>query len=199
MMVQNIFYFALLAASAIASPLSYESTLETKQLSKRTFLDDTIKDVLKDVVTRTDSLTAAVRQFSGKVEDAAPILDASSGLQSSIKNGTAIIQNADTLSLTEVLVILPNVLSLNTAVEGVSTALIRKKPSFDAAGLSPIVLQQLQDQQSAAQSLVNVLITKLPPYLPTGLGEILSKPSLEALADAIAVFKRAPRSSTRAP
>jgi len=147
-----------------------------------------VKDVIDGVVDKTNALTTAVESFTGDLSAAPALLEASSGLQTTIENGTATVQNTHSLSLAGVLVILPSVLSLNSAVEGVSRALVSKKSLADSSGLTPVVLQQLQAQQSAAQSLVNVLITKLPPYLPTGLGEILSAPSLQALAYAIKVY-----------
>jgi hypothetical protein len=188
MKLTNIFYTALFAAPILASPLSSTSTFEESQVAKRDLLGIKFKAVIDDVVESTNALTSAVEGFSGNIADSPAILEASSTLQSAIQNGTTIVQNSLTLTLAGVLVILPSVLNLNTAVESVSQALVSKKSVFDSAGLSPIVLQQLQEQQGAAQSLVNVLITKLPPYLPTGLGEILSSPSLQALSYAITVY-----------
>jgi len=184
----NVLYFVLFAGPIIASPLSSASTFEEKQVTERDLLGVKIKDVIDGVVDSTNALTTAVENFSGDIADSPAILEASTSLQSTIQNGTVTVQNTLSLTLAGVLVILPSVLSLNSAVEGVSDALISKKSLFDPAGLSPVVLQQLQEQQGAAQSLVNVLITKLPPYLPTGLGEILSAPSLQALSYAISVY-----------
>jgi hypothetical protein len=187
MHLTNALHFALFAASIIASPLSPASA-STNQISRRDLLGIKFKVVIDGVVSSTNALTKAVENFSGNVLDAPAILEASTALEGTIQNGTATVQNSLPLTLDGVLVILPSVLSLNSAVEGVSQALVSKKSSFDSAGLSSLVLQQLQQQQGAAQSLVNVLITKLPPYLPTGLGEILSSPSLQALSYAIAVY-----------
>jgi hypothetical protein len=188
MMLSNVLHFALLVAPILASPLSYTSTLEEREIVQRDLLGLKFKAVIDDVVGKTNALTKAVNGFSGDILESGPILDASTALQGTIQNGTAVVQNSLSLTLAGVLVILPSVVNLNSAVEGVAAALVSKKSLFDSSGLSPVVLEQLQEQQSAAQSLVNVLITKLPPYLPTGLGEILSAPSLQALSYAIAVF-----------
>lgn len=187
MMLTNILSLALLAAPIIASPLASLPTLEERALDERTFLDTTIKDVINGVVDSTKSLTAAVESFSGKIEDAGPIVTQSTGLLDTITKGTATVQDAHDLTLVGLLEILTPTLNLNKAVEGVSGALIDKKSQFDTLGLSAVVLSQLQDQQKAAQALVNVLLTKLPLGTET-LGEILSSPSLEALANAISVF-----------
>jgi hypothetical protein len=188
MKFSNISFFVLFAAPIIASPLLSAPTSKERQLAKRDLLGIKFKDVIDSVVDSTNALTTAVENFNGDISESPAILEASSSLQSTIQNGTAAVQDSLSLTLAGVLVILPSVLSLNSAVEGVSNALVSKKSQFDSAGLSPVVLQQLQEQQGAAQSLVNVLITKLPPYLPTGLGEILSSPSLQALSYAISVY-----------
>jgi hypothetical protein len=188
MIITNLLSFALLAAPIIASPLTSTPSLKERALAERSLFDDTIKDVLNGVIDSTKSLTAAVQNFSGNVADAGPIVEKSTGLLSTISSGTATIQGADSLSLLGLLGILPSVLSLNSAVEGVSNALIDQKPKFDAAGLSTVVLSQLQDQQKAAQGLVDTLLSKLPSYIPSSLGQILSSPSLEALAKAISVY-----------
>jgi hypothetical protein len=185
MMLTNLLSLALLAAPIIAVPLS---SVEERALKERTFFDDTIKDVINGVIDSTNALTAAVQNFSGNVADAAPIVTQSSDLLATITNGTATVQSADSLSLLGLLGLLPSVTGLNTAVEGVSSALIDQKPKFDAGGLSSVVLSQLQDQQKGAQALVNTLLTKLPPYIPSSLGQILSAPSLDALAHAIDVY-----------
>jgi len=189
MMLTNILPFALLAASVIASPLSsYDTPLAERQLAERQLLDNTIEDVINEVVASTNSLTAAVQAFNGSLDLAPPIVTASTALLNTISTGTTTISDAQSLDLLGVLGILPSVIALNTAVEGASGALVEKKPDFDSLGLSSIVLGQLQSQQTAAQGLVNTLLTKLPAYLPSALGEILSSPSLEALAYAISVY-----------
>jgi len=187
-MLSNVFHFALSVAPILASPLSYTSTLKEREIVERDLLGIKFKSVIDGVVDSTNALTKAVDSFSGDVLESPAILEASTTLLSTIQNGTSSVQNSLSLTLAGVLVILPSVLDLNTAVEGVAHALISKKSLFDSSGLTPVVLDQLQEQQGAAQSLVNVLITKLPPYLPTGLGEILSSPSLQALSVAIAIF-----------
>jgi hypothetical protein len=188
MMLSNVLSFTLLAVPIIASPLSYTSILEERALTERTFVDDTIKDVINGVVDSTKSLTAAVQNFSGNINDVAPVVTQSTALLDTITKGTTTVKDADSLSLIGLLGILPSVLSLNSAVEGVSSALVDKKRQFDPLGLSTVVLSQLQDQQKGAQGLVDTLLTKLPSYIPSSLGQILSAPSLEALANAISVY-----------
>lgn len=70
---------------------------------------------------------------------------------------------------------------------GVADSLVAKKTQVNAAGLTAVVLGQLQDQQKAAQGLVDTLLTKLPP-LTESLGKLLSAPSLKSLADAIETY-----------
>jgi hypothetical protein len=188
MKLSKSLYFFLYAAPILAAPLSSTATIEERQIVERDLLGIKFKAVIDGVVDSTNALTTAVDGFSGNVADAGPILEASAALESTIQNGTSTVQNSLSLTLEGVLFILPSVLALNSAVEGVSQALVSKKSVFDSAGLSPVVLEQLQEQQGAAQSLVNVLITKLPAYLPTGLGEILSSPALAALSYAISVY-----------
>jgi hypothetical protein len=176
----------LLIAPIIASPLP--SALSATKLERRNLFDDTIKSVLNSVVDSTNDLTTKVQAFTGNIADSAPILEASTGLLGTIQNGTAIVKSADTLSLIQTLAALPSVFELNTAVEGVSNALIKKKSTFDSGGLTSVVLDQLQQQKSAAQGLVDALLDKLPKYLPSSLGTLLSDPALEALDKAVKAF-----------
>lgn len=192
MMLTNLLSFALLASPLIAAPLSSTPSIQERALAERnflSFLDDTIKDVINGVVDATNTLETAVTGWSGQVQDTAPILAGSAGLLATIQNGTATVQNADDLTIIGLLGILTPTISLNKAVAGVSDALIQKKPQVDAAGITTVVLGQLQDQQKAAQSLVDTLLTKLPP-LTESLGKILSAPSLKSLADAIGVYSK---------
>jgi hypothetical protein len=188
MKLSNVFHFALFAVSIIASPIPSTFAIEERQAQAQDLLGVKVKQVIDTVVDKTNALAKAVGNFKGDINDAPAILEASSALQTAIQDGTATVQNSLSLSLSGVLVILPSVVSLNTAVEGVSYTIVNKKSVIDKAELTAVVLDQLKAQQAAAQSLVNVLITKLPPYLPTGLGEILSAPSLKALAAAIFVY-----------
>ncbi|KAE9967577.1 hypothetical protein EG327_011391 [Venturia inaequalis] len=181
--------FALLASQLTAAPLS-SPTIDQGAIDKRTLsslIDDTIKDVINNVVNSTNSLETAVLGWSGKVEDTAPILAGSNSLLKAIQTGTAKVSNADDLSLVGLLGILTPTISLNKAVAGVADALIEKKTQADAAGLTAVVLGQLQDQRKAAQSLVDTLLTKLPS-LTESLGKILASPSLKSLAEAIDVY-----------
>ncbi|KAF2668128.1 hypothetical protein BT63DRAFT_479550 [Microthyrium microscopicum] len=186
MIFQSIIYAALLVTPIVTSPVSAPRAVQEETLAKRS--DDTIKNVLQDVITKTNALTAVVNSFTGDVAGAAPILTDSTDLQGSLTNGTGVINSASSLSLEGVLVLLPSVLSLDSSVEGVSNALINKKPTFDSAQLSSVVLQQLQGQQTAAQGLVTVLLGKLPSYLPSALGKALSAPALNALAKAVSTY-----------
>lgn len=190
MMLTNIIInFALLASPLTAAPLSSLS-IQDRALDKRTFgsfVDDTIKDVINSVVDSTKTLETAVSSWSGKIEDTAPILSGSDGLLTTIKNGTATVSNADDLSLIGLIGILRPTISLNKAVAGVADSLVAKKTQVNAAGLTAVVLGQLQDQQKAAQGLVDTLLTKLPP-LTESLGKLLSAPSLKSLADAIETY-----------
>ncbi|RDI77969.1 hypothetical protein Vi05172_g12065 [Venturia inaequalis] len=190
-MMPNILFlpFALLASQLTAAPLS-SPTIDQGAIDKRTLsslIDDTIKDVINNVVNSTNSLETAVLGWSGKVEDTAPILAGSNSLLKAIQTGTAKVSNADDLSLVGLLGILTPTISLNKAVAGVADALIEKKTQADAAGLTAVVLGQLQDQRKAAQSLVDTLLTKLPS-LTESLGKILASPSLKSLAEAIDVY-----------
>lgn len=186
-MLTNLFSLALLASPIIAAPLS-SSAIEKRNLFS--FLDSTIKEVVEGVVDTTNTLDDAVTSWSGKIEDTGPILTGSQGLLDTINNGTATVKGADDLTLVGLLQLLPSVLSLNAAVETLTGDLIDKKPQVDAGGLTAVVLGQLQDQQKAAQGLVDTLLTKLPPLVPEALGEILSAPSLQALANAISVYSK---------
>ncbi|KAE9962111.1 hypothetical protein EG328_000894 [Venturia inaequalis] len=148
-MIPNILFlpFALLASQLIVAPLS-SPTIDQGAIDKRTLsslIDDTIKDVINNVVNSTNSLEIAVLGWSGKVEDTAPILAGSNSLLKAIQTGIAKVSNADDLSLVGLLGILTPTISLNKAVVGVADALIEKKTQADAAGLIAVVLGQLQD------------------------------------------------------
>jgi len=189
MLLKHILSHGVMAATAFAIPTASSTSLQHVEATKRSPFD-TIQVVVQDVVKSTNALTEAVNDFSGKVEDALPLLEASAALQTTIEEGNAKVQKSPSLLLTQVLIILPDVLDLNSAVGAVSSALVRKKGIFDEAMLTPVVLEQLQGQQGAAQTFVNTLITKLPLYMPVGLGELLSAPALLSLQYAIFVFSQ---------
>jgi hypothetical protein len=186
MILNYLLHFALLAAPVISTPISTVST--SKHLSRRDYWDDNIKDVIERVVDSTNSLTQKVKAFSGKIEDAGPVVEGSNALLSTIQNGTITVKSADTLSLLEVVAILPSVTQLNSAVKGVSDALIAKKFVFDSASLTTVVLEQLNQQKNGAQGLVDALLSKMPKYLPESLGQTLSNPSLNSLNEAVIAY-----------
>jgi hypothetical protein len=169
-----------------ATPLPSSGT--AVQLAERDIFDQTIRQVIDNVISGLSQLTWSVRAFDGNVSNSIPILDASSSLLNSIQVGTVLVRNADVLSLIQTLEALPATFGLNDAVKGAVDALIAKKPVFDSSGLTAVVLQQLQGQQAASQSLVDVLLNKLPRYLPSSIGETLSNPILKELSTAVQVF-----------
>jgi hypothetical protein len=186
MLLKYLFHIALLATPIVSIPIS--TVPNSKRLSQRDLWDDAIKDVLESVVDSTNTLTQKVKAFRGKIEDTVPIVEGSAALLSTIQNGTITVKSADRLSLLEVVAILPSVLKLNSAVQGVSEALIEKKSLFDSAALTSVVLDQLNQQKSGAQGLVDALLAKMPQLLPDSLGQSLSNPSLNALDKAVIAY-----------
>lgn len=181
-MLTNLLSLAILASPIIAAPL-----VTPESLGEQSLIDTSIKDVLTSVVDNTIALSVSVKAFDGNIQSSAPILAATQSLLDAITNGTKIVEAARNLDYIGLIGITGPTLDLNKAVDKVSEAIVGKKPLFEKAGLVPVVLEQLRDQQKAAQTLVNTLLLKVPLGTVT-LGQTLSAPSLEGLAYAIEVY-----------
>ncbi|TID21711.1 cell wall serine-threonine-rich galactomannoprotein Mp1 [Venturia nashicola] len=176
-----------LSLALFTSPITAVPLASPKLTGEQTFIDTSIKDVLTSVVDKTIALSAAVKGFDGNIQNSGPIITASQGLLDTIVNGTKIVQAAHSLSYIGLLAVTGPTLNLNKASEKVSEAVVGKKPLFEKAGLAPVVLGQLKGQQTAAQALVDILLTKVPLGTVT-LSKTLSAPSLEALEYAVQVY-----------
>jgi hypothetical protein len=122
----------------------------------------TIQNVLSTVSKAVDSLDSAVKSFSG---EPGPLTDASTSLLSALNGGVSTVKGTSSLSQNDALSVASYVQGLNTSVATVVSDLISKKSAIVSAGYGPTVLQQLQQQKTASDSLADAITSKTPEAL----------------------------------
>jgi len=184
-MFLNFVPLFVLASTVFASPFGQHDG--SKQLQRRD--GKTIVAVMVKIGGQLDKMKSQVTGWDGDAEKAVDILSASTAVMETLKAGIQTIQTTDAMGLTDALNMIPATNTLNTAVDGLITALISSKPKFDAAFLSTVVFDQLELQKVASAKMVDVIVAKLPAYVPGAIGTAMSAGILASLDKGVAAFK----------
>jgi hypothetical protein len=147
-------------------------------------------DIMNNITKQLGDMKKSIAGFTGATITAVPLLDSASAILSTIKSGSDAVSAGGALGLLEVVAILGPLMSLNTAVGQVTQALLAKKRMFDEAGLTFIVFDQLDGFNVEAKKLVDVILGKMPAYLPKGLTGPFAQPIVDKLQQAVDAFKK---------
>jgi hypothetical protein len=159
----------------------------------------TIQGGLNKVESKIDELTALAKTFEGDAVKAVPILESAAVILQTLKEVTTSISSTDALGLIDSITILGTVYTLNTAVDNLVNALIDKKPMFDKAFLTIIVLDELTKDTAAAKLLIDAIVAKLPAYIPGAIGTVVASPIIAKLDNAVATFSTTAPAPSAAP
>jgi hypothetical protein len=149
----------------------------------------TANDALTQITTQLGDMNQKIQGFTGDPITAVPILDSASTVLATIKRSEGKIQGAQVLGLIETIGILIPLTSLNSAVGTVTEGLVKKKSQFDEAALTAVVSDQLELFHVEAKKLIDIVVAKLPAYLPTVIAAIFYQPILDKLGTAVTAFK----------
>lgn len=128
-----------------------------------------------------------MQAFNGAAQ-AADLSTASTNVLTAINNGNTAAQGSAALSLTDALALQTPIQDLGTAVNGTINALVAKKPAFDQASISPVVLDQLTQQRDASSIFSTTVISKVPAAAQ-GIAKNLAQPIQDSLNRGVAAFQ----------
>jgi Hydrophobic surface binding protein A len=168
-----------------SAPTSSSSSLEGSAPAGGT----TANDALTQITTQLGDMNQKIQAFTGDPITAVPILDSAATVLATIKRSEEKVQGAQVLGLIETIAILIPLTSLNSAVGTVTEGLVKKKPQFDEASLTAVVSDQLELFNVEAKKLIDIVVAKLPAYLPTVIAAIFYQPILDKLGTAVTAFK----------
>ena len=140
------------------------------------------------IITDSGKIADVVRNFDGSPLGAIGLLQPSTDLQNAITDGTAKIQATDSLNLIDTLKLLPKINELSTATSESLDLLIEKKPLFDQAGVTAIVLDNLKKQQAGSAALQDAISSKLPWYIPQFIKDLAGQGPKQKLQEAVDKF-----------
>ena len=121
----------------------------------------TINTAITNVQKSLADLDTSVKAFQG-AQQAADVQQKSAAAQQVITQGAQQVQATQPIALTDAIQLQQTAGGLTTQAMTTVMDLINQKPKFDQAGLSPVVLQQLQAQQQGANTLSQAIVSKVP-------------------------------------
>ncbi|KAI9713550.1 MAG: hypothetical protein M1820_000932 [Bogoriella megaspora] len=168
--------FALLASligTTFAAPA--QSSIE-----KRDFI--TIDNALNSVNSATQTLDTAVKAFDGSIDSLLAVNTDSGNVLTAIQNANTAVAGTSPVLLAGALAVAGTTTKLVQTVDTTIDDLIDKKPAFDTAGVTSLVLSQLQQQSDASNTLGQTIKGKVP---------LLAKPIADVLnAQISSAFQR---------
>lgn len=162
MQFTSILARAILATSAAAQLATIQSAITS------------VQDALGELGTAVQGLSAA------DPNTAAPILTASTKVQTTIKSATQQVQGAEALGLGDALSLQDTAGGLVTAIQGTVSALTAKKPELDQLGVTSIAVQTLQQQKTESAALSSAIVSKVP-----AIGRNIAQQSIAEIDTAI--------------
>lgn len=155
--------FASVVAFAIAAvPTVLGGVIAENALDKR-ILGSEIADSVKRVNTSVLALDAQVTKVnSGDVNQFLPVNTAAQDLASVISKETTYVNSQEAVDLFGALNVQLSVGDLITSVQKLSKDLISIKKYADAAGVTSVVLQQVQSQKTSSGAYADAVAHKTP-------------------------------------
>ncbi|KAF1814929.1 hypothetical protein P152DRAFT_447215 [Eremomyces bilateralis CBS 781.70] len=186
MLAQSIFSAALFASAVVAHPAGI---LGARDLA-------TITGVLNGIAADLTAVQTAVDAFTGAEAEAEGVQTASEKLIADLTAGAATVAATGEISLTDALGLVPTSNSLNAAANATVTALIGKKPQFDALGQTETVAASLVAQKEGSTALLEAVADKGPESIRNVAAQ-QGAPLYAALDAGIAAFGGAPEAPAK--
>ncbi|KAG5981720.1 hypothetical protein E4U55_002616 [Claviceps digitariae] len=120
---------------------------------------DAVVDVLRQVQQQVDNLDAVLTENGPAVD---PMVEAFHVIVSTITSGIDTILRLDKLKFASSLLLANPVSELKQHTQVLSDHLLEAKPQIDAQGNTGIVYEQAARAKEATQSLVSIIIDKVP-------------------------------------
>lgn len=160
----------------------------TELIQKRQ-IKSTASDALNSIASQLGAMTIKVDAFSGDQESATVVLDSATAVLNAMKNGEEKVEKGGGLGITETVVIIVPLLQITNAVGKVMESLTKKKPEFDKIGLTFVIGDELELFNIETKKLINIVIAKLPSYVPAIAAQPFYQPILDRLSETTTAFK----------
>lgn len=148
----------------------------------------TISTVISSVTTALNQLDTTVKAFNG--QDFTQLATDAGNVKTALTTGTTQIQGTTPISAQDAITLQSSLTPTTQAGTNLITDLNAKKPQIQAAGLCQVVQQQTQDIGTAAQSLIQATVTKVPQNLQAVAGQLTAS-FTQQLSDASLAFSPA--------
>jgi hypothetical protein len=139
-----------------------------------------MQKAIGNIQTALGQLDTAVKGLSSDPNSAAPVLQASQGAGTVIKQATSDITASQTLSLQDALSLQNVANSLTTAVQTTVSDLAGKKAVLDQLGVTSVAVQTLQQQKTDSAALGKAIVSKVP-----AIGQNIAQQSIDKINTAI--------------
>ncbi|KAL9087671.1 MAG: hypothetical protein Q9165_006595 [Trypethelium subeluteriae] len=165
----------------------------------------TIQNALNAINTAAGTLDTDVKAFDGSSAAVTLLQSDSAAVLSAINTGNSQIAPTDPISYNDALTVAGTTGTLITTLNQTIADLIAQKPAFDSAGVSSIVLDQLQQQNTAATTFGATVVSKIPSDLQSIAQGLIAQitaafqQGITAFADATAAPTTSTAPSTPAP
>jgi hypothetical protein len=195
MLFKTVSVVAFMVGVAVASPLdaAARNTLIPFDLAA-------VTAAFTNIQANIDKMIELTKAFDGDTEKMEGMMTASSDILAAINDGTAKIAASPTMGIADALGVLGPAGTMATKVDDIVAALLAKKDVFDKSSITPVVIQQLQDQRQASDKLAKAITANLP--MPALLGVIagpIAKQFTDKLEAGIKAFGAEPTPLTGAP
>ncbi|KAI5777297.1 hydrophobic surface binding protein A-domain-containing protein [Geopyxis carbonaria] len=107
--------------------------------------------------TDITTLYYAIGNYTGTLTQALTVLSASTALDTAIDTATASTTSSAAFSATDSTAVTSAFTALTPRIKNVLTALVAKEPTFDASGLDPTVLGQINTLKSDSAAFATAL------------------------------------------
>ncbi|KAL9074662.1 MAG: hypothetical protein Q9157_004291 [Trypethelium eluteriae] len=155
----------------------------------------TIQNALNAINTAAGTLDTDVKAFDGSSTAVTTLQSDSAAVLSAINTGNSQIAPTDPISDNDALTVAGTTGTLITTLNQTIADLIAQKPAFDSAGVSSVVLDQLQQQNTAATTFGATVVSKIPSDLQ-GIAQGLTAQITAAFQQGIAAFADATAAPT---
>ncbi|KAK2075310.1 hypothetical protein P8C59_009445 [Phyllachora maydis] len=140
----------------------------------------TMQKAISSVQSALSTLDTAVKGLSSDANSAPPVLKASDGVQSAMKQATSDITATQALSLQDALSLQSVANTLTASVNTTVNDLASKKPVLDQLGVTSTAVKSLQDQKAASGALGKAIVAKVP-----AIGQSIAQQSIDKINAAV--------------
>ena len=148
----------LLATASMASPLHVRDLTYAQAAQDLS----TVTGALESIGTAVEKCTTAITGWDGQAGGVDGIITLSNGILDEMKKATSTISSTATLGLADATAIVAPANALSAKVEGVTSALVAKKATFEKLGVTKKVTDALTAQKGGADALQKAIVGKLP-------------------------------------